>query len=188
MRTTKRGQSPLLLLDVIAVLEAEGIDYAVIGAMAASIHGAIRASIDADALISLASREADGLERKLQKAGFQTELRRGDVDDPIGALLQVTDGHQNRVDLLMGIRGMDQQAFVRAIEVSYHEEILRVVGREDFIAMKAFAGGPQDLVDARRAIASAATPLDLALLRRLAKDFGREAASALDVLLQTERK
>jgi len=35
-------------------------------------------------------------------------------------------------------------------------EILRVIGLEDFIAMKVFAGGPQDLEDARRAIAVSA--------------------------------
>jgi hypothetical protein len=43
-----------LLLDVAALLNSEAIDYAVIGAMAASVHGLIRASIDADAVLFLA--------------------------------------------------------------------------------------------------------------------------------------
>ncbi len=36
------------------MLTSERIEYAVIGAMAASIYGVVRASIDADAVLSLA--------------------------------------------------------------------------------------------------------------------------------------
>ena len=36
MRAKRPGQSPLLLLDVIDVLTREGVDYAVIGALAAA--------------------------------------------------------------------------------------------------------------------------------------------------------
>jgi hypothetical protein len=39
VRSRGFGQSALLLLDAIEVLARERIDYAVIGAMAASIHG-----------------------------------------------------------------------------------------------------------------------------------------------------
>ena len=53
MRTRGPGQSALLLLDVAAVLGDQDIDYAVVGAMAASVHGSIRATTDADALLSV---------------------------------------------------------------------------------------------------------------------------------------
>ena len=49
MRATRAGQSALLLLDAVGVLAARKILYAVIGAMAASVHGIVRASMDADA-------------------------------------------------------------------------------------------------------------------------------------------
>ena len=52
MRTKASGESTLLLLDAVQVLRAENIDYAIVGAMAASVHGVIRASRDADALLS----------------------------------------------------------------------------------------------------------------------------------------
>jgi hypothetical protein len=51
--TTGPGQSALLLLDAVSVLTSDGIDYAVIGALAASVHGVVRASIDADAVLSI---------------------------------------------------------------------------------------------------------------------------------------
>ena len=56
MRTTRSGESALLLLDVIDLLCTEGIEYAVVGALAASIHGAVRASMDADVVLSLRVR------------------------------------------------------------------------------------------------------------------------------------
>ncbi len=51
MRTRASGESTLLLVDAVQVLRAAQVDYAIIGAMAASVHGVIRASRDADALL-----------------------------------------------------------------------------------------------------------------------------------------
>ena len=93
MRTSRAGESALLLLDVVDRLVAEKIQYAVIGALAASVHGAVRASLD-----------------------------------------------------------LDPQAFSRVVEVPFQGSTLRFIGREDLIAMKAFAGAPTDLADAARAI------------------------------------
>lgn len=182
MRTTAPGQSILLMMDAITLLNREKIDYAVIGAMAGSVHGSIRASIDADAVISLSVQKSAELEEKFQAAGFETELRKGDLEDPIPAVLSLNDSYGNRVDLLLGLRGMENQAFFRALEVNFENETLRVIGKEDFIAMKVFAGGPQDLVDAQRVLA-AAESLDMELLRRLVKGFGRDTEKTLDRLV-----
>ena len=67
MRAGGFGQSALLLLDVIEVLVRERIDYAVIGAMAASIHGVVRASTDADVVLSLGGRKGSDLSGKEYK-------------------------------------------------------------------------------------------------------------------------
>jgi hypothetical protein len=165
------------------VLKAQAIDYAVIGAMAASVHGALRATADADALISVTASKLASLRRIFKKAGFQTDLRRGDADDPIPAMLILSDAHGNRVDLLGGLRGLDPQAFSRTLDVPFRGGILRVIGREDFIAMKCFAGGPQDIADAQVALRSAPEAVDLDVLRRATRRFGRAAADALECLL-----
>ena len=183
MRTTGPGQSALLLLDAVNLLVSEKIDYAVVGAMAASVHGVVRASFDADAVVMLTVQQAPDLEKKLILAGFKTELRRGDATDPIPALLVLNDTFRNRVDLLVGLRGLEAAAFSRVAVVPFKETSLRVVGREDFIAMKAFAGGPQDLADAAAAIGAAPESLDVPLLQRLAKRYGRDASAALEKLL-----
>lgn len=183
MRTRGPGQSALLLLDVAAVLGDEEIAYAVVGAMAASVHGSIRATTDADALVSVSVPKLTRLERAFKKAGFTTELRHGDADDPIAALLAVADKHSNRVDLLAGLRGLDNEAFSRSITVRFLGSSIRVIGREDFIAMKCFAGGPQDVADARNALRAANEPINLDLLRRLTRRFGRPAADVLEQVL-----
>lgn len=183
MRTRGPGESGLLLLDAVEVLEQEGIRYAVVGAMAASVHGVVRASIDADAVVSTPSHSLHELERTFGRAGFATDLRHGEDGDPIAAVLALTDTHGNRVDLLAGLHGLEPAAFTRAIGVPFHDALLRVVSREDFIAMKLYAGGPLDLTDARRALDAGRELIDMELLRRVAGSYGPEASAALDRLL-----
>jgi len=185
MRTKASGESTLLLLDAVQVLRAENVDYAIIGAMAASIHGVIRASRDADALLSISTSALTGLERSFKKAGFNTELRRGDMSDPISAVLALHDQFENRVDLLVGIRGFDPTAFSRVIEVPFDGESLKFVGLEDFIAMKLFAGGPQDISDAKNALELTPEPPDINLLRGLATRYGADTTQGLEKLLKS---
>jgi hypothetical protein len=101
--------------------------------------------------------------------------------------LALTDEHGNRVDFTVGIKGLDADAFARAIEIPFHGERLRIVGVEDFVAMKLFAHGPQDLADARAALEAAGNGIDLALLRRLAAHFGPETLASLEVELRRVR-
>ena len=48
--------------------------------------------------------------------------------------------------------------------------------------MKLFAGGPQDIADAKIAIESAFEPLDLALVRKLASRYGADTVRSLEDL------
>ena len=183
MNVTGPGQSLLLLLDVVGLLDEQCIPYGVIGALAASVYGTIRATTDADALVSVSALRLGSLEKKLRKTGLTTRLRRGDADDPIPSLLAVSDRYGNRVDLLGGLRGLDPAVFERTLAVPFSGRTLRIIGREDFIAMKCLAGGPQDIADAQEALNSAGGRIDIDLLRRVTRRFGRPAADALESLL-----
>lgn len=183
MRTTGPGQSARLLLDAVDILSRENIRYAVIGAMAASVHGIVRASLDADVVLSSSLDKLRQLQVQFQLDGLNTELRRGAADDPIPALLTINDKFGNRVDLLAGIRGLEVESFSRSIDVPFQGTVLRVIGKEDFIAMKVFAGGPLDLDDAKHAIALAGNSIDLPLLRRLTQQYGAEASKSFEKLL-----
>lgn len=183
MRTSKGGQSALLLLDVVAVLRREKVDYAVIGAFALTVLGVVRATMDVDALLFTNPRRLARLENPFKRAGFDTQLRTAEADDPVSGMLVLSDEFGNHVELLGGLRNMDPEIFSRALEIKFRDETLRVVGREDFIAMKCFAGGPQDLLDARSAYQAAPGPIELDLLRTVTRRFGREAADRLEEIL-----
>jgi hypothetical protein len=183
VKTRHAGQSALLFLDVVEILRREKIDYAVIGAFALAVHGTIRGTTDVDAVVRTSSRQLANLQAAFDGAGFRTELHRGDTDDPVSAMLVLRDNHENQVDLLAGLRGLDPAVFARTMEIPLMGVPLRIVGREDFIAMKCFAGGPQDLIDARSAYRSAQGPIDLDLLRIVTRRFGREAADKLEEVL-----
>jgi hypothetical protein len=183
VRTQRAGQSALLLLDVVQILQQENIGYAVIGAFALSAHGVVRGSTDVDALLCATPGRLAKLRTLFDRAGFRAELRRGDADDPIPAMLVLHDGYNNHVDLLGGLRGMDPAVFSRTVTVPFMDVDLRIVGREDFIAMKCFAGGPQDILDAQSAFDSAQGPVDVDLLRTVTRRFGRDAADKLEQVL-----
>ena len=187
MRTIRPGQSALLLLDVVDVLQRERLDYAVIGALALAVHGFVRASIDADALLCVDAARLQRLQQQFEQAGFRTLLRPAGQEDPVLGMLVLTDSLGNQVDLLGGLKGMDPQVFARTLEVSFGGATLRIVGREDFIAMKCFAGSPQDLIDARSAYHGAEGPVDLDLLRTVTRRFGRDAADRLEGILEADR-
>jgi len=183
MRASGPGESARLLVDVVDVLAARSIDYAVIGALAASLHGAGRASLDAELVVSAGVLEGIGINEALKRAGLTTEFRRGDLEDAIPGLVRVSDSFGNQVDVLLGIRGLDPKAFSRTVEVPFEGAHLRFVGREDFIAMKVAAGGPIDLVDAESAIAADPKSLDVELIRDLGLRFGTSVSAALERML-----
>jgi hypothetical protein len=183
MRTDKGGQSALLLLDVVEILRREKVDYAIIGAFALSVLGVVRATMDADALLFAEPGRLAKLERKFKQEAFNTELRTAEADDPVSGMLVLSDDFGNHVELLGGLRNMDPEAFSRTLEITFRDEKLRIVGREDFIAMKCYAGGPQDALDARSAYRAAPGPIDLDLLRTVTRRFGREAADRLQEVL-----
>jgi hypothetical protein len=183
VRTQYAGQSALLFLDAVEILQREKVDYAVIGAFALAAHGTVRGTTDVDAVLHIRPQQWAPLREAFERAGFAAELRRGDPDDPIPAMLLLRDDHGNQVELLGGLRGMDPEVFSRAVVVPFMGVNLQIAGREDVIALKCFAGGPQDIIDARSAYRSARGPIDLDLLRAATRRFGRAAADRLEEVL-----
>jgi predicted nucleotidyltransferase len=185
MRPTSPGQSALLLLDVIDKLNKRHIPYAIVGAFAASFHGMVRASLDADAVISIrTSQEAVDLCEDLRSEKLSTEYRKGDAQDPIAAVINIQDNHHNRVDLLIGIRGMNQEVFTRAQEVNFMQSSIKIVSLEDFIALKIFAGSPKDIQDVKGVFQVSGSKVDLKFLNGLVAQYGKDCVEKLQSLLK----
>ncbi len=186
MRTNGPGQSSLLLLDVIDILNTLKICYAIVGAFAASFYGVVRASMDADALISLQGNK-QGVEQlliELKKRGFNIEHRKGDFNDPIASLINAQDCFHNRVDLLMGIKGMGEDVFSRVIHSKFMDTEVCIVGIEDFIVMKVFAGGPRDLEDVRGVLKISFSKINFSLLKELTSNYRPNVSLRLKSILE----
>ncbi len=117
MTTDAPGQSAQLFLRVVRVLDQHRVPYAAIGALAAAFFGVVRASLDADAVISLGQSRMtlDELLAALRGEGVSATIREGDESDPLVGVIAVEDTHHNRVDIILGIRGMDAAAFSRTL-------------------------------------------------------------------------
>ena len=186
MKITAPGESSLLLLNVIKLLDQLKIPYAIVGAFAASFYGWVRASLDADAVISI-DRNTERLNQLLsllKETGLKVDLRRGDSSDPIGCVLNIKDKFQNRVDLLMNIRGMKEDIYDRTVTASFMQETIKIIGVEDFVAMKIYAGSAKDIQDAIKVLEISAQKINVPLLKKLTLLYGKKELKKLEKMLK----
>lgn len=181
MRARESGQSALLLLDVIDILKERKVPYAVIGAMAVAFYGVVRSSLDADAIIRVGKdqKEVDRLRTALTKKGWNVVIKKGGFDDPLVGVVLIEDALRNRVDLLLGLKKGDPGLFQRTRPVKFEGETIHMVGPEDLIAMKVFAGSAKDMADAEGILAVSGEMVDRKELARLAGHFGEPTARRL---------
>lgn len=153
--------------------------------MAVAYHGWVRASLDADALISLkkASIDLDQLADRLRTHGWIAEVRMGEPGDPLGFVIRIKDSHGNQADLIGGIRKLDSAFFDRILREEWDGTQLKFASTEDLLALKFYAGGPKDLEDAEGILKVRVGSIDKELVSKLAKSFGRRAADACERLL-----
>lgn len=186
MRAHQPGQSALLLLDIIEILNRFNIPYAVVGAFAASFYGVVRASMDADAVISLNRNtiKSNELVDEFRKTGLTVNQRIGDLSDPIQGVITIQDIYDNKVDLLLEIRGMNPDAFSRTCESIFMDLSIRIIGAEDFVAMKVFAGSPKDIEDAKGALKISGANINISLLKNLTLNYGKKEFEKLVSILK----
>ena len=185
MRARESGQSALLLLDVIDHLNKLNIPYAVVGALAVAYYGIVRASLDADAVIFVAdiNDTVEKIKTGLTGAGLNVVFKRGTTGDPLKGVVLIEDSHANQVDLILGVKGLGPDALERTREGVLNDEPMAMIGPEDLIAMKIFAGGMKDLEDVRGIISISGDELDLPLLKTLARHYGAQQLRTLEKLL-----
>jgi predicted nucleotidyltransferase len=185
MKISGPGESPLLFLKVIKILNQKNIPYAVIGAFAASFYGLVRASLDVDALISLKGSEEtlDDLSRALNKGTLKASVRRGDFQDPIQAVVNIQDKFQNRVDLLIGIKGTREDVFERVKTTTFMKQRINIVSLEDFVAMKISAGRAKDIQDVIGVLHVSRPQMDLPLLKKVTRQYGKKELDKLGKIL-----
>lgn len=129
--------------------------FAVIGGLAVSTWGQVRATQDIDVLADSAPSPVQTFAiRKTLAALWEAQgcvvaWRSGLADDPIPLLLRLTLPPPNAmtVDVLWAWRPWQREAVRRASVVPVARASIPVLRPEDLILMKLQAGGPQDLLD-----------------------------------------
>lgn len=140
---------------VTQALEAQGIGYALIGATALPVYGAVRSTVDADLLVFDRAILQDSTWAPVRQQRVSYEIRiADDQDDPIVGVVRVAPRSRLPVDVVMprgswlpdviaraGAEG--PRAVVAGVEVP-------VVLLSDLLLLKVEAGGFDDVRDVRR--------------------------------------
>ena len=151
--------------------------FALLGGLAVSTWGVIRATQDIDVIAdcepspikSVALRAK--IKERLEAFDSSVEWRTGDYDDPIPLLLRVELSptfRSVRADVIWAHKPWQRDALQRAIGVDVEGSKIPVLQPEDLILMKLEAGGPQDLLDVQELLAVSPPQLDLARLKESA--------------------
>ena len=138
----------MTLLDrVTAILDRAGVRYAVIGAWAMAAHGVARSTYDID-LLALAKSCLDyALWTPLADAGVDVSVTRGDAADPLAGVVRFKEAGEHPVDLVVGRHQWQVGLLERAQPAMVQGSRVPAVQAGDLIALKLFAGGPQDAWD-----------------------------------------
>jgi hypothetical protein len=78
---------------------------------------------------------------------------------------------------------MDPAAFSRTVPAPLLGSPIRMIGVEDFIAMKLFAGAPRDVEDVRGVLTVCRELIDTDLAKRLTARYGQRELTLLESLL-----
>jgi hypothetical protein len=78
---------------------------------------------------------------------------------------------------------MDPDVQTRCVTSVLFDTPVRIMGAEDLVAMKVFAEGPFDLADVRGIFQVSGESLNIDLLRKSARGYGKQALETLTKLL-----
>ena len=133
--------------DILRALNAEGVEFLVVGAYALAAHGYPRATMDIDLWVRPSPTNADAVLRALQNFGAplrdltKADLLRDDTVFQIGTA-------PRRIDLLTGATGLEfASAWAHSLAVEVAGIPLRILALDDMIQNKKATGRTKDLAD-----------------------------------------
>lgn len=172
---SERRRRTFAIAETLAAwIAEEGARSAVIGAVALAVHGYVRAT-DLDLATELDPMMLRALATRAKGQGWSVALELPDRDDPLGGVLTITGDDFDAVQVVnfhnpfAATKNPAREALIAATPLSGFE--LAVVGVEDLVLLKLYAGGLSSWVDIRELLA-VHPELDLASLRARAARYG----------------
>lgn len=156
----------MTIAEVSALLDGLRIGHAVIGALALSLYGVVRATDDVDVLTT----DPRCLERAIwnvRPPDVTVDVRRGDADDPLAGVVRITPARGTRVDVVVGRSRWQDDVLARAPRMPLLGAAIPVALPDDLVLLKLYAGGPQDAWDIDQLL-DAVPGLDASVSSRLA--------------------
>lgn len=169
-----------LLRDASTVLQTP-IHFALIGGLALSAWGVVRATQDVDLLADSSPSPLRNLtlrgrlQRFLERRRCRVEWRVGEPDDPIPLLLRLRlprPAHDLTADILWAHKRWQREALSRKVTIRVSRFEVFVLHPEDLILMKLEAGGPQDLLDVEALLSNPLQELSFRRLKQKASQLG----------------
>ena len=147
-------------LKILTELHDHGVDFVIVGGVAAALHGGSRATFDLDIVPSLAPDSWQAavdllwalgarprIPEPLERIRDVEHVRRWRVEKNMLALNFRTSDDTTDVDLLVSHSGEFEQLLRRAVQVSIGDRTFSVASIDDLLAMKRASGRPQDVLD-----------------------------------------
>lgn len=169
-----------LLEAVVAACERLELPYAVIGAVARNAWAPPRATSDLDLSVAVDTDRYEGLIAALEGLGLAvSQTVSAEEGSPVPDVVMCTrpTGTVRRLDLLIAKTPFEHDALANAVEHDLGVRC-RVVRPEHLIVFKLIAGRPRDLADVDEVLRTrelAGAPVDVAVVRRWAREWGVEA-------------
>ena len=133
--------------DLFNILNAEKVEYLIVGAHAVIYYTEPRYTKDLDILVKPTIENAHKVWRALQRFGAPLQgVTIGDFTDP--QIIYQIGIEPNRIDILMSIAGVEiNSVFENHVTTNYDGIPIRIINKAELIKAKKAAGRLQDQLD-----------------------------------------
>ena len=136
--------------ELLELLNANQVEYLVVGAFALGFYGAPRSTGDIDIWIRVSEENAKRIEKALREFGMSSVGYRSSdfLDKNLVIQLGVPPV---RIDIIMGISGVEfNDAYTKRETIKSDGTTINYISKEDFIKNKKASGRLKDLADVER--------------------------------------
>jgi hypothetical protein len=140
---------------VVAAMEKHGVKYSIVGGFAVSLHGAVRGTVDVDAVINHTKDQFERCEAALKSIGLQPRLPvaaaevfefRSEYIEKRNMIAWSFINYNNPLEIVDIIITHDLQK-MKGVRLKVGGKGIEVLSVKDLIRMKGDSGRPQDLED-----------------------------------------